>query len=306
MEQRAGRIIRQGNTNEDVHIYRYVTEQTFDAYLYQLVENKQKFISQIMTSKTPVRSAEDVDSASLSFAEIKALASGNPKVKEKMDLDNLVSKLKLSKANFLSQKYELEDKIIKYYPQKIKATEQRLQSLISDRDSVKPANEFTSMKIKDIVYDKKEMAGNALLLACKQVKGSEPIHLGTYRDFEMSLQYDSFHNVHSVLLKRQLTYPVDLGNDVYGNIIRLDNAIESIGKKVEVEMSLLEETKQQFENAKEEVQKPFNKETELQEATKKLSKLNKELDIGDKKEKDLMIDTEEKKEPNRTISSQER
>jgi len=298
LEQRAGRIIRQGNTNSDVHIYRYVTEQTFDAYLYQLVENKQKFISQIMTSKSPVRSAEDIDDASLSYAEIKALASGNPKVKEKMELDAKVGKLKLAKANYLSQKYELEDRILKYYPQKIKLIEERINGLEKDINSVIPQKEFVEMTIKDMKITDKKQAGQAILLACQQLKSQEEITIGNYRGFEMQLRYDSFHNFHVLSLKNHLSYPVELGSDVYGNLTRIDNAIDSIPKKLEIEKALYDETSQQFINAKEEVEKPFEKEDELQILSKRLSKLNKELDIGGKDDKESLAFDDDTPEEN--------
>lgn len=289
LEQRSGRIIRQGNSNPDVDIFRYVTEGTFDAYLYQLVENKQKFIGQIMTSKTPVRSAEDIDESSLSYAEIKALASGNPKIKEKMDLDIEVSKLKLSKANYLSEKYELEDKIIKYYPIKIQSIKERIEGLQVDIKSIVPTSEFTSMTLFDKTYVDKEQAGNALLLACKECKSSDPIQIGTYRGFQMELKYDSFYNFHIVNLKGKLTYPVDLGKDVYGNLTRLDNQVESLEKKVSAEKELLKENLQQLEYAKEEVGKPFDKENLLSEKSKQLSSLNKELDINEKDDGDFFM-----------------
>ena len=307
LEQRAGRIIRQGNTNKDVHIYRYVTEQTFDAYLYQLVENKQKFISQIMTSKSPVRSAEDIDEASLSYAEIKALASGNPKVKEKMELDTKVAKLKLAKANYLSQKYELEDRIVKYYPQKIKLIEERIHGYKKDIESIVHQNEFVEMTVKDITFHDKKQAGQAILLSCQELKSQEEIMVGNYRGFEMSLRYDSFHNVHILTLKNHLSHPVELGDDVYGNITRIDNVIDSIPKKLEIEKTLYDETYQQFMNAKEEVEKPFEKEDELQSLSKRLSKLDKELDIGGKDDKEsLVFDDEVPEEKYRTSISLER
>lgn len=307
LEQRAGRIIRQGNTNSDVYIYRYVTEGTFDAYLYQLVENKQKFISQIMTSKSPVRSAEDIDEASLSYAEIKALASGNPKVKEKMELDTKVAKLKLAKANYLSQKYELEDRIVKYYPQKIKLIEERIHGYKKDIESIVHQNEFVEMTVKDITFHDKKQAGQAILLACQELKSQEEIMIGNYRGFEMSLRYDSFHNVHILTLKNHLSHPVELGDDVYGNITRIDNVIDSIPKKLEIEKALYDETYQQFMNAKEEVEKPFEKEDELQSLSKILSKLDKELDIGGKDDKEsLVFDDEVPEEKYRTPISLER
>lgn len=283
LEQRAGRIVRQGNRNKDVYIYRYVTEGTFDAYLYQLVENKQKFIGQIMTSKSPVRSAEDIDEASLSYAEIKALASGNPKVKEKMELDTKVSKLKLSKANYLSQKYDLEDRIIKYYPQKIKSIKTRIEGLENDIKDLKPQKEFQQIKIKDMLIVDKKQAGNAILLACKGYDGQDKKYIGEYRGFDLYIQFNSLSQYYIMSLKKELYYPVELGNDVYGNLTRIDNAIENIPKSLKVEKELFQNTLQQLHNAELEVEKPFEKEDELNNALKKLSKINKELDL-DKKE----------------------
>ena len=283
LEQRAGRIVRQGNRNKDVYIYRYVTEGTFDAYLYQLVENKQKFIGQIMTSKSPVRSAEDIDEASLSYAEIKALASGNPKVKEKMELDTKVSKLKLAKANYLSQKYDLEDRIIKYYPQKIKSIKTRIEGLENDIKDLKPQKEFQQIKIKDMLIVDKKQAGNAILLACKEYDGQDKKYIGEYRGFDLYIQFNSLSQYYIMSLKKELYYPVELGNDVYGNLTRIDNAIENIPKSLKVEKELLQNTLQQLHNAELEVEKPFEKEDELNNALKKLSKINKELDL-DKKE----------------------
>lgn len=283
LEQRAGRIVRQGNRNKDVYIYRYVTEGTFDAYLYQLVENKQKFIGQIMTSKSPVRSAEDIDEASLSYAEIKALASGNPKVKEKMELDTKVSKLKLAKANYLSQKYDLEDRIIKYYPQKIKSIKTRIEGLENDIKDLKPQKEFQQIKIKDMLIVDKKQAGNAILLACKGYDGQDKKYIGEYRGFDLYIQFNSLSQYYIMSLKKELYYPVELGNDVYGNLTRIDNAIENIPKSLKVEREFLQNTLQQLHNAELEVEKPFEKEDELNNALKKLSKINKELDL-DKKE----------------------
>lgn len=306
LEQRAGRIVRQGNRNKDVYIYRYVTEGTFDAYLYQLVENKQKFIGQIMTSKSPVRSAEDIDEASLSYAEIKALASGNPKVKEKMELDTKVSKLKLAKANYLSQKYDLEDRIIKYYPQKIKAIKTRIEGLENDIKDLKPQKEFQQIKIKDMLIVDKKQAGNAILLACKGYDGQDKKYIGEYRGFDLYIQFNSLSQYYIMSLKKELYYPVELGNDVYGNLTRIDNAIENIPKSLKVEKELLQNTLQQLHNAELEVKKPFEKEDELNDALKKLSKINKELDL-DKKENilDTSIQNDDK-ETNRNKRNLER
>ncbi len=294
LEQRAGRIVRQGNSHKDVHIYRYVTEQTFDAYLYQLVENKQKFISQIMTSKSPVRSAEDIDEASLSYAEIKALASGNPKIKEKMELDNIVSKLKLAKSNYLSNKYDIEDKIIRYYPIKIKMLEETISNLEKDVKEIRPADEFSGMKVNGRYYEEKELAGNALMLTKNSIKDDNEYEIGEYRGFKMMLTYDSFHSYHVISLVKNATHKTELGGSEHGNITRLDNLIEGIPKRLENEKKLLEDTLLQFENAKEESKRPFDKEEELQEKMKQLSILNKELDIGNKDESAvLMNDNEE-------------
>ncbi len=260
-----------------------------------------------MTSKSPVRSAEDIDDASLSYAEIKVLASGNPKVKEKMELDAKVGKLKLAKANYLSQKYELEDRILKYYPQKMKMIEERISGIEKDIESIVPQKEFTEMVIKDMKITDKKQAGQAILLACQQLKSQEEITIGNYRGFEMKLKYDSFHNEHILTLKKHLSYPVELGSDVYGNITRIDNAIDSIPKKMKIEKALYDETSQQFINAKEEVEKPFEKEDELQNLSKKLSKLNKELNIGGKDDKQsALLDNEAPEEKKHTSPAMER
>ena len=282
LEQRGGRIVRQGNTNSDVYIYRYVTEQTFDAYLYQLVEGKQKFISQIMTSKSPVRSAEDIDDATLSYAEIKALASGNPKIKEKMDLDIQVSKLKMAKANYLSERYDLEDRIIKYYPKKISLLEENIRGLKNDIATLKPVEDFSGMMINNIRYDEKEHAGNSLILMCKKMESSEQKAIGEYRGFQMLLSYDVFNKAFVLTLKKETAYSIELGDDVYGNLKRIDNLLNSYPDKLKNEEALFEDVKKQLGNAKEEVNRPFEKEEELKEKTKRLSELNKELDISNK------------------------
>lgn len=274
LEQRGGRIVRQGNTNSDVYIYRYVTEQTFDAYLYQLVEGKQKFISQIMTSKSPVRSAEDIDDATLSYAEIKALASGNPKIKEKMDLDIQVSKLKMAKANYLSERYDLEDRIIKYYPKKISLLEENIRGLKNDIATLKPVEDFSGMMINNIRYDEKEHAGNSLILMCKKMESSEQKAIGEYRGFQMLLSYDVFNKAFVLTLKKETAYSIELGDDVYGNLKRIDNLLNSYPDKLKNEEALFEDVKKQLGNAKEEVNRPFEKEEELKEKTKRLSELN--------------------------------
>ena len=216
--QRSGRILRQGNTNPEVEIFRYVTEQTFDAYLYQLVENKQKFISQIMTSKSPVRTAEDIDETSLSYAEIKALATGNPFIKEKMDLDIYVARLRLLKSNHLSERYSLEDKIIKYFPGQIKSNEECIKGFKADishlLEHTKPnEDEFSPMVISDVVYNEKAEAGKAILEACKKMTNPEPMIIGKYRGFIMELSFDSFSREYKLSLKNELSHMVSLGTD---------------------------------------------------------------------------------------------
>lgn len=291
LEQRSGRIIRQGNENSDVDIYRYVTEETFDAYLYQLVEGKQRFASQIMTSKSPVRSADDIDETALSYAEIKMLATGNPHIKEKMDLDIEVSKLKLLKANFLSEKYALEDKIIKYYPLRINALNEQIKNLEADINTVnkhpKTSDEtFIGMKIKGVLFSKKDEAGKAILEACKKLMDTKPIELGEYRGLKMDLEFDAFAKVYVIKLKGQSIKEAILGDDVFGNITRIDNAIEHFKQdliKLENELS---NTKDQLAIAQKEVEKPFDKEEELNAKTKRLDELNILLNM-DKKDNEI-------------------
>lgn len=295
LEQRAGRIIRQGNTNTDVEIYRYVTEQTFDSYLYQLIENKQKFISQIQTSKSPVRSAEDIDEVTLSYAEIKALASGNQKIKEKMDLDIQVNRLKLAKANYLSAKYDLEDKIIKYYPMKIASIKEKINAYQKDLEVTPDTEKFEGMMLHGNFYQEKDASGKALLILCEKDKSSNQKLIGEYRGFELHLSYDQFHSYHQLTLKKNGTYMVELGNDVFGNITRIDNQINSISKKLDTEKALLVTVEQQFQNAKEEAVRPFDKEQELQEKSTRLAELNKELDIG-KGDKNIDLESNDDRE----------
>ena len=245
-----------------------------------------------MTSKSPVRSAEDIDEACMNYAMVKSIASGDPRVMEKMNLDEQVKKLRLARENYLSQKYELEDKVAEYYPQQISRIQFRITGLEEDVQARITSEEFT-MTIKDITYIEKEKAGQAILLACQQNKSEDLFYLGRYRDFEMSIVYDSFQHYHKLYLKNKLNHTVELGQDVFGNIKRIDNVIDGLDKKLAVEKQLLEETKQQFENAKEEILKPFAKEDEYIEATNKLSKLNKELDIGVQNEPDVEVSEEE-------------
>ena len=290
LEQRLGRSIRQGNENPEVDIYRFVTEETFDAYLYQLVEGKQKFASQIMTSKSPVRSCEDIDETALSYAEIKMLATGNPHIKEKMDLDIQVQKLRLLKSNFLSERYALEDKIIKFYPQDIARRTETIKSLKADIERVaqhpKPIDDtFVGMTVKGVFYSEKADAGNAILEACQAMTNPEPIPLGEYRGFQMELYFEA--REYKVKLKGELGYPVTLGTDVFGNITRFDNALEGLQKRLEFNEQELENTKKQFETAKIDVCRPFNQEEELQTKTARLNELNALLNV-DKRENEIV------------------
>ncbi len=292
LEQRAGRTIRQGNTNKKVDIIRYVTEGTFDAYLYQVIENKQKFISQIMTSKSPARSVEDIDATALSYAEIKALATGNPYIKEKMDLDIQVSKLQLLKQSFLSQKYEMEDKVTKDFPKKIKEQEQNIAAFEADIAQVKghtpPDREtFPPMQIGGLTYHEKKEAGQALIEACKAMKSPDGVPLGDYRGLSMELSYDSFSKNFVVTLKGTRLYHIPLGTDIYGNITRIDNEIEKFPDKLERCRERLETLRGQLETAKVEAKKEFSREEELAEKVARLGELNALLDM-DKKERVLL------------------
>lgn len=294
LEQRAGRIIRQGNTNEKVHIYRYVTKGTFDTYMWQTVEQKQKFISQIFTSKSPVRVADDIDPTALSFAEIKALSTGNPHIKEKMELDMEVSKLKLIKSSFMSQIYDLEDKVVKFYPKQIAEIAARIKSLEKDIETVKQypkaEDKFNTMTIDGFGYFEKEKAGNALIERCKKMTSEEPVNIGDYRGFSMELSFDSFQKLFYVTLVGSLSYKVELGTDVFGNIQRIDNAIDGLEKRLEISKEELANTNTQFETAKAEAKRPFPQEAELQEKTKRLAAVEVLLKM-DKKD-DNVIDTE--------------
>ena len=286
LEQRAGRIIRQGNSNPEVEIYRYVTEQTFDAYLYQLVEGKQKFASQIMTSKSPVRSADDIDETALSYAEIKMLATGNPYIKEKMDLDIQIQKLKLLKANYLSEKYNLEDKIIKFYPQKIASLANTIKALEQDLSTAKahpkPVDDsFVGMEINGEYISEKADAGKAILESCKQMNSSDPIKIGKYRGFDMELQLNLTTHFYEVLLKSATTQKVSLGDDPNGNITRIDNAIGRIAEHIENAKAELKNIQTQYETAQIEVQKPFAQEEELKAKTKRQIEVEKLISSGE-------------------------
>lgn len=286
LEQRSGRIIRQGNENPEVDIYRYVTEQTFDAYLYQLVEGKQKFASQIMTSKSPVRSAEDIDETVLSYAEIKMLATGNPHIKEKMDLDIQVQRLRMLKSNFLSERYELEDKILKHFPFRISAYETRIEGLKKDIDVVsknpRPDENTFTFKIYDKTYTKRTKAGMGIIEACKAMTSPDPIPLGEYRGFKLELAFDRMERKYEVKVKGNINLKTYLSNDPSGNTVRIDNVIDKYPEALELAQRELEETRKQLEAAKEEVEKPFSREEELKAKTERLNELNKLLSLEDK------------------------
>ena len=292
LEQRSGRIVRQGNENPQVDIYRYVTEQTFDAYLYQLVEGKQKFASQIMASKSPVRSAEDIDETALSYAEIKMLATGNPYIKEKMDLDIQVQKLKMLKSNFLSEKYGLEDKVIKFYPQQIAYLKSRVEGLTKDVETAKlhpkPIDEQPlGMTVSGVSYSEKAEAGQAIINTCKSMNSPDAIPLGEYRGFQMELYFDTVQRNYVVKLKGETSRDVPLGDDAHGNIVRIDNGIERFEEALADTKNSLENTEKQFETAKQEIEKPFAKEEELRAKTARLDELNILLNM-DKKENEIV------------------
>ena len=301
LEQRSGRIVRQGNENPQVDIYRYVTEQTFDAYLYQLVEGKQKFASQIMTSKSPVRSAEDIDETALSYAEIKMLATGNPYIKEKMDLDIQVQKLKMLKSNFLSEKYGLEDKVIKFYPQQIAYLKSRVEGLTKDVETAKlhpkPIDEQPlGMMVSGVSYSEKAEAGQAIINACKSMNSPNAIPLGEYRGFQMELYFDTVQRNYVVKLKGETSRDVPLGDDAHGNIVRIDNGIERFEETLADTKNSLENTEKQFETAKQEIEKPFAKEEELRAKTARLDELNILLNM-DKKENEIVGGEPDEGEP---------
>ena len=301
LEQRAGRTVRQGNENPKVHLYRYVTEDTFDAYLYQLVEGKQKFASQIMTSKSPVRSCEDIDETALSYAEIKMLATGNPYIKEKMDLDIQVSKLRLLKSSYLSEKYALEDKIIKYYPKKIAQTKELIAGLESDLkradEHPKPTDDrFVGIEVQGVFFSERVDAGQKIIEACTKMTSPDPIPLGKYRGFDLELSFEAFEKVYQVRVKGDTSRTISLGTDAVGNISRIDNAIEKIPERLELQRQELESVEKQLATARKEVEKPFDKEQELTEKTERLSVLNGLLNV-DKKQNEIVDGEIDEAEP---------
>ena len=301
IEQQEGRILRQGNTNPKVKIFRYVTEGTFDAYSWQLIENKQKFIGQIMTSKSPVRSCEDIDDAALTYAEVKALATGNPYIKEKMDLDIQVSKLKLMKANHTSQKYRLEDDIAKRYPMQISALKEKIAGLkadIADYNARKPADkELFAMSVAGKTYEDRKEAGTALIAVCKEMKAvNTPVAVGEYLGMKMSATFDSFLRKFSLTLKGNLSHTIDIGSDPSGNITRINNALEDMTKQLEEAVAKLENVEHQLETAKVEVVKPFAQEKELAEKLDRLAELNALLNMDEKGDEAVDMDDEAPKQ----------
>jgi len=284
LTQRAGRIERQGNMNDEVDIYRYVTESTFDAYLWQTIENKQKFISQIMTSKSPVRSCEDVDEAALSYAEIKALCAGNPKIKEKMDLDIDVAKLKLLKANHQSNQYRLEDNLLKYFPENIEKNKGYIKGFEQDlkilSENIPTEGEFLPMVIKGNTFIDKDKAGIALLDTCKEVKGKDQMEIGSYREFTMHLSYDGFFNEFKLNLKGAMSHTVKLGTDARGNLTRIDNTLANMQSRLKAVTDQLDNLYKQQDAAKSEIGKPFSQEQELKDKIARLAVLDSELNMG--------------------------
>lgn len=301
LTQRNGRMIRQGNENKKVFVYSYVTEKTFDSYMYQLVEQKQKFISQIMTSKTPARTMEDIDDKALTYGEIKALATGNPKILEKTSLDTDVAKLRLLKQEFMNQKYSLQDKIIKYFPEEIARLNNKIGAMEEDtiklQEYTRPnADGFSPMKINGITYTEKQEAGKKLLESIQDLKSMETREIGEYRGFTMEMSFDSITRNIRLKLKNKFSYSIDLGTDVNGNITRINNCLENIAKDIPHERDLLDNTYFQLENAKQESQKEFPKEQELQEKLRKLEEINAELKINENEHEMLGDEKEEKQD----------
>ena len=300
LEQRSGRIIRQGNSNDEVEIYRYVTEQTFDAYLYQLVEGKQKFASQIMSSKSPVRSAEDIDETALSYAEIKMLATGNPYIKEKMDLDIQVQKLRLLKSNYLSERYSLEDKVLKEFPQKIAEYDERIAGLEKDIVTAKEnpksiADTFVGMVVNGVPYSEKADAGQAIIDVCKTLPDTQIYPLGEYRGFKLSVHYEPFSHQHRVTIKGTISHEGVLGTDAIGNITRIDNVIDGLEQMLTTTKALRDTTETQLANAKEQLEKPFAKDEELKQKEARLRELNALLNV-DKRENEMVDEEPEQDE----------
>ena len=296
LEQRAGRIVRQGNQNSDVYVYRYVTDGTFDAYSWQTIENKQKFIAQVMTSKSPVRVCDDVDESVLSYAEIKALCAGDARIREKMDLDVEVSRIKLMQADYQSRRFRLEDRLIRYFPQEIQEKKENMERCQRDVELLRahplPKDGFV-MQVGGKTYTEKEAAGQELLDYCKQWKGSTLSWIATYRGMGIGLDYDIVSQKYFVNLNGSMTYKVELGSDPRGNITRIDNKMESVPDRIAKEKLALDELCRQEQAVKDELQKPFAQETELKEKQMRLAQLNAELDIDDKTPIEAAIEEEQ-------------
>ena len=304
IEQQEGRILRQGNQNDKVKIFRYVTEGTFDSYSWQLIENKQKFIGQIMTSKSPVRSCEDVDEAALSYAEVKALATGNPYIKEKMDLDIQVSKLKLMKANHTSQKYRLEDNITQHYPHQIAIFKERIEGFTADmekyaKNKLEDKEQFF-MQVGGKPYTDKKEAGTAIIAMCKEIKGiNASVDVGEYLGFKLNVTFDSFNNKFVMNVKGAMSHPMEVGTDPLGNITRINNALEAMPAQLEEAQTKLSNVEHQLETAKAEVNKPFAQEAELSEKLERLAELNALLNMDEKGDDAIGMD-DEATEPEKT------
>ena len=294
LEQRSGRIIRQGNMNPEVHIYRYVTEATFDAYLWQTLENKQKFISQIMTSKSPVRSCDDIDETALSYAEIKALCAGDERIKEKMDLDVDVARLKLMKASHQSQQYRLEDNLLRYFPEQIKQNEGFVAGFEADMKTLAehphPVDGFAGMTVRGDVLTDKENAGAALVDAFKEVKGLEPVEVGSYRGFQLFLTLEDFGREYVLTIRGQMPHRVTLGKDPRGNLTRIENALNAMPERLAAAQARVDSLHDQMENAKAELGKPFPQEEELRVKSARLAELNIELNIDDKTPMEQLVE----------------
>ena len=303
MTQRNGRIIRQGNMNKEVKVFNYVTEGTFDSYLFQTLENKQRFISQIMTSKSPVRSCDDVDEQALSYAEIKALCAGNPLIKEKMDLDVQVAKLKVLKADHQSQKFRLQDKLLTKFPADIRETNAYIAGVKADAQlaAAHPQVQegFCGMTIKGVTYDEKKTAGERLVLACSELPDAEEKVIGSYRVFELSLRFDTYRSEYQAILKGQRRYPVALGTDPLGNIIRLDNSLNNFPERINSAENELATLHQQLAAAQIEVEKPFPQEEELAEKSARLAELNAQLDVDEKSHEPEQDEEEQEDAPRR-------
>ena len=311
LTQRNGRMIRQGNKNKKVYVYSYVTEKTFDSYMYQLVEQKQKFISQIMTSRTPSRTMEDIDDKALTYGEIKALATGNPKIMEKVTLETEVAKLRLLRQDFMNQKYSLQDKVLKYYPEEITRLNNKIAAMEEDiikleQFTIPNADGFSPMKIDNITYTEKQDAGKKLLESIQTIKGMEVKEIGEYRGFKMEISFDSFNKSVELKLKNKYSYSLDLGTDINGNITRINNCLENISKDIPSERDKLDNVYLQLENAKVELEKEFPKEQEYQEKLKKLELLDAELKINENSHEVFADEKEEKEEKNNEKKSPER